>query len=72
MPRAAGNGLARAALMQASSLDDAQARADGRIENGFKGLINGEVTPLSWMDVDGWASKGGSKLGSDAGPRRRL
>ena len=34
------------------------------IENGFKGLMNGEVKELSWMDVDDWAAKGGSKLGA--------
>ena len=46
------------------------------IENGFKGLINGEVKELSWMDVDDWAAKGGSKLGTladndPAGKRKR-
>ena len=26
--------------------------------------MNGEVKELSWVDVDDWAAKGGSKLGA--------
>ncbi|KAJ1927826.1 6-phosphofructokinase, alpha subunit [Tieghemiomyces parasiticus] len=35
------------------------------INNGFPGLARGEVTELSWMDVDGWSVKGGSRLGTN-------
>lgn len=28
------------------------------------GLARGDLKPLEWMDVDGWAAKGGSMLGT--------
>lgn len=31
---------------------------------GFEGLLQGQAEPLGWMDVSGWASKGGSDLGA--------
>ena len=31
---------------------------------GFEGLLEGEIRELGWMDVSGWASKGGSELGA--------
>jgi 6-phosphofructokinase 1 len=34
------------------------------IRDGFDGLINGHVEPLSWMRVNGWASYGGAELGT--------
>ena len=34
------------------------------IANGFKGFIDGEVHEMNWMSVSGWASKGGSGLGT--------
>lgn len=34
------------------------------IQRGFRGLINGDVVQLKWMDVDGWAAIGGSELGT--------
>ena len=34
------------------------------IANGFKGFIEGEVQEMDWMSVSGWASKGGSGLGT--------
>jgi len=34
------------------------------IANGFKGFIEGEVHEMNWMSVSGWASKGGSGLGT--------
>ncbi len=34
------------------------------IENGFRGLIRGEIRELDWMSVDGWASLGGSEFGT--------
>ncbi|MGA2489886.1 MAG: 6-phosphofructokinase, partial [Anaerolineales bacterium] len=34
------------------------------IRNGFEGLAKGEVDEIHWMDVTGWASLGGSQLGT--------
>lgn len=34
------------------------------VKNGFPGLIQGEIAPLDWMSVAGWASRGGSELGT--------
>jgi 6-phosphofructokinase 1 len=34
------------------------------IKNGFDGLAKGEVDEMQWMDVTGWASLGGSQLGT--------
>ncbi len=34
------------------------------IKNGFEGLAKGEVEEMSWMSVTGWASLGGSMLGT--------
>ncbi|OUM69299.1 hypothetical protein PIROE2DRAFT_38393 [Piromyces sp. E2] len=33
------------------------------IFNSFSGLVNGEVRPLTWQEVSGWTTIGGSKLG---------
>jgi len=35
------------------------------IRNGFRGLIDGSVSELDWMSVNGWASLGGSELGTN-------
>ncbi len=35
------------------------------VQNGFDGLINGEIREFEWMDVNGWASMGGSELGTN-------
>jgi len=34
------------------------------IRNGFEGLAAGEVEELNWMSMAGWASRGGSDLGT--------
>jgi 6-phosphofructokinase 1 len=34
------------------------------VHNGFEGLIKGEVETMSWMRVSGWATRGGSTLGT--------
>jgi 6-phosphofructokinase 1 len=34
------------------------------IRNGFEGLAKGEVREMEWMDMSGWASMGGSELGT--------
>ncbi|MDR0990671.1 MAG: 6-phosphofructokinase [Propionibacteriaceae bacterium] len=34
------------------------------LEDGFPGLIDGRVRPLSWRDVDGWDQEGGATLGT--------
>jgi 6-phosphofructokinase 1 len=33
------------------------------VQNGFEGLIQGDLAECSWMDVHGWGSMGGSQLG---------
>jgi 6-phosphofructokinase 1 len=35
------------------------------VNNGFIGLINDDMRPFKWMDVDHWASMGGSELGTN-------
>ncbi|MFZ1041328.1 MAG: 6-phosphofructokinase [Anaerolineales bacterium] len=34
------------------------------VQNGFEGLIKGDVEEMKWMSVSGWASRGGSALGT--------
>ena len=34
------------------------------VSRGFRGLIDNQLTPLNWMDVNGWAPTGGSELGT--------
>jgi 6-phosphofructokinase 1 len=34
------------------------------VRNGFNGLSRNEVQEMNWMDVSGWASLGGSQLGT--------
>lgn len=35
------------------------------VRNGFRGLIEGSVLEMDWMSVNGWASLGGSELGTN-------
>ncbi len=35
------------------------------IRNGFQGFIEGDIEEMGWMSVSGWASKGGSELGTN-------
>jgi 6-phosphofructokinase 1 len=35
------------------------------VRNGFDGLVAGDIAELDWMSVDGWASLGGSELGTN-------
>lgn len=35
------------------------------IQNGFEGLINGDVREMDWNSVNGWGSMGGSELGTN-------
>ncbi len=35
------------------------------IKNGFRGLIDGDISELNWMEVGGWAPRGGSELGTN-------
>lgn len=35
------------------------------IYNGFRGLIQGEITEFNWMSVNGWTNMGGSELGTN-------
>jgi len=34
------------------------------VRNGFQGLRDGEIAPLSWRDVEGWTADGGAELGT--------
>ncbi len=34
------------------------------VHNGFEGMMEGEVETLDWMSVSGWATRGGSTLGT--------
>lgn len=35
------------------------------IQNGFRGFVEGDVIEMDWMSVNGWASMGGSELGTN-------
>jgi 6-phosphofructokinase 1 len=35
------------------------------VSNGFRGLKSGEFRELQWMDVNGWAHRGGAELGTN-------
>jgi 6-phosphofructokinase 1 len=35
------------------------------VQNGFQGLIDDDIKELAWMSVNGFASRGGSELGSN-------
>ncbi|KZO91558.1 6-phosphofructokinase [Calocera viscosa TUFC12733] len=35
------------------------------INNGFKGLLDDNVSELSWLKVDNWTARGGSELGTN-------
>jgi 6-phosphofructokinase 1 len=35
------------------------------VRNAFRGLINNEISELEWMSVNGWATRGGSELGTN-------
>ncbi|MCB9443097.1 MAG: 6-phosphofructokinase, partial [Ardenticatenaceae bacterium] len=35
------------------------------VKNGFRGLIDGDISELNWMQVGGWAHRGGSELGTN-------
>jgi 6-phosphofructokinase 1 len=35
------------------------------VPNGFKGLVEGDMKKMEWMEVEDWASEGGSFLGTN-------
>ncbi|MGE2714174.1 6-phosphofructokinase [Mycolicibacterium litorale] len=35
------------------------------VRNGFRGLRNGDVHEMGWMDVSGWVSEGGAEIGTN-------
>jgi len=35
------------------------------VQNGFKGLVEDDFRPMNWMEVEDWASEGGSFLGTN-------
>jgi 6-phosphofructokinase 1 len=34
------------------------------VRNGFEGLVEGDMEEMNWMSVSGWASRGGSVMGT--------
>lgn len=34
------------------------------VQNGFQGLINGDIREMDWMSVHGWVARGGAELGT--------
>ena len=41
------------------------------VENGFEGLVEGRIEEMDWQSVAGWASMGGSELGTARIPLER-
>jgi 6-phosphofructokinase 1 len=35
------------------------------VRNGFRGLRDGDIREIGWMDVSGWVSSGGAELGTN-------
>ncbi|MCA9898316.1 MAG: 6-phosphofructokinase [Anaerolineales bacterium] len=35
------------------------------VQNGFRGLLKGDIREMDWMSVSGWASRGGAELGTN-------
>lgn len=35
------------------------------VQNGFQGLIEGDLREMDWMSVSGWVSRGGAELGTN-------
>jgi 6-phosphofructokinase 1 len=35
------------------------------IQNGFQGMVDGDVREMDWMSVSGWVSKGGAEMGTN-------
>ena len=35
------------------------------VQDGFAGLVKGDLKNLTWMDVEGWHSLGGSEIGTN-------
>jgi 6-phosphofructokinase 1 len=35
------------------------------VQNGFRGLVAGDLVELDWMSASGWVSKGGAELGTN-------
>jgi 6-phosphofructokinase 1 len=35
------------------------------VRNAFRGFINNDIAELNWMSVNGWATRGGSELGTN-------
>ena len=40
-------------------------------KNGFRGLRDGDVQEMGWMDVSGWVSVGGAEIGTNRYVPRR-
>jgi 6-phosphofructokinase 1 len=35
------------------------------VQNGFEGLVDGDIREMDWMSVSGWVSMGGAELGTN-------
>jgi 6-phosphofructokinase 1 len=35
------------------------------VQNGFEGLMEGDIKEMDWMSVSGWVSRGGAELGTN-------
>jgi len=55
------NTVVRAAVRWGSNLGHSMLG----IQNGFPGLIEGDLRELSWMDVSGWVGQGGAEIGTN-------
>jgi len=38
------------------------------VQNGFQGLLHGDLVELDWMSVNGWVARGGAELGTSDRP----
>lgn len=54
-----------AATRQAVRYCHARGHTPYAIYNGFEGLLEGNVSELSWLRVDNWTTRGGSELGTN-------
>lgn len=54
-----------AATRQAVRFCHSRGHAPVAIYNGFEGLLDDNVSELSWLRVDSWTTRGGSELGTN-------
>ncbi|PWN31723.1 6-phosphofructokinase [Meira miltonrushii] len=54
-----------AAIRTAARYCQARGHTPLAVHNGFDGLVDGQIAPLSWIQVDNWAVRSGSELGTN-------